>query len=74
MTRTHVPVLAGLSPESAALISRVKRVRDAASLHVRVTAGTPEPFDYYAANEAQRDDFIRRATLKGFTVEIVERA
>lgn len=45
------------------LIARAKTVREAKGLHVRIT-GFPdrtEPFDYYAANEVQRDDIVRRA-------------
>lgn len=46
---------------------------DRLGLHVRVT-GIPdrkEPFNFYAKDEASRDDFIRRYKAAGFVVEIV---
>ncbi len=45
-----------------AIIARKKEERRAKGLHVRVTFDGREPFNHYAKNVAERDDYMARVT------------
>lgn len=54
-----------------ALLEAKKAERTKKGLHVRVFYDDHLPFDYYAVDEKQRDDFIRRCEARGHATEIM---
>lgn len=56
----------------ATIQEQIMQARRKAGLCVLVYGlpGRDKPFDYYASNEVQRDEFAARYARQGYTVEI----